>query len=304
MEKIGIKIFDSFTKERFTGNPAGVVTEADILTDREMQRIASEINAPTTGFCKKRQANEFDVRFFTPKQEIEMCGHVVIAISKALMDEKRVLHGNSSKIAIRYFTKAGLVPVDVSYDTEGSPYFMMDLKTPSFKEPDVTISELAKLLGIPSDLIEQELPLEMALGALRHLFIAVKGVNGVRELKPDFTALAELSETLGLDSINVFTLETVNKKFDVHSRDFCSGIGHDEEAASGTTNGALSCYLIKNRLIPLEKKEPLVIMAEQGFEMGRPSIIRSEILVHDERIEKVQVGGTAVLSLEGNVFMG
>lgn len=90
MKRIKIKLMDAFTTERFEGNIAGVVTEADKLSYEEMQKIAFEINAPTTGFVLKKGQNEFEVKFFTPIREIDMCGHVVIGTFMVLAEEGKI----------------------------------------------------------------------------------------------------------------------------------------------------------------------------------------------------------------------
>lgn len=128
------------------------------------------------------------------------------------------------------------------------------------------------------------------------------GLDAIRGLVPDFERLASLSRRLGVQTVNAFTLETVDAAASIHSRDSSPAIGVDEEAGSGTTNSALSCYLIKHGLVRANAGESHVsILAEQGFEMGRPSRIRSQIKLVDDEIDEVWVGGTAVRVLTGSI---
>lgn len=305
MRKIKVKLFDSFTTKFFGGNIAGVVTEADNLSSVEMLKIASEINAPTTGYVLRKEINHFEVRFFTPSQEIDMCGHVVIGVFMALAEEGKIATKNSNVAYVKQYTKAGLMPVEVYFKNKKPVYVLMKQNQPLFKDLKLNLNKIANLLGIPTNFIETEYPIEWVSTALRHVFIPVKNLKALKELKPNFPALGELSKKINVETIDVFTRETVNSDYNVHSRDFCPGIGNPEEAASGTTNGALACYLLKNKVIlNIKDNGKILINAEQGFEMGRPSNIRSEIIVKDKEIIEVKVGGTAVCSLIGEIYLG
>lgn len=304
MKNIIVKLFDAFTDQVFCGNIAGVVTKADGLSNNEMQKIASELNAPTTGFVTTRGKNDFEVKFFTPTQEIDMCGHVVVGTFMALAEERKLDFEGYNRVDVKQHTRAGLIPIEVIYENNRPTYIMMCQNKPLFKDPQLNRTEIAKLMGISDQFMEENYPIEIAATALRHLFIPVKNLDIMGELKPDFPALAELSRKLNVETSNVFTLQTVNPGFQVHSRDFCPAIGNLEEAASGTTNGALSCYLIKNKAIPgIPRNGSIKIMAEQGYEMGRPSIIQSEIQLQDHEIKEVKVGGTAIRSLVGELVI-
>lgn len=233
-----------------------------------------------------------------------MCGHVVVGTFMALAEEGEVTAGDSDWIVLEQYTKAGSIPVEIRY-RNGKPIFIiMKQNNPLFKDPKLSTEEVSGLLGVIPASLEKDYPIEIVSTALRHLFVGVKSLDVMKSLKPDFSALGMLSKRLGVETIDVFTLETVDRDFDVHSRDFCPGIGNPEEAASGTTNGALSCYLIKNKVLSKIRKEgKMTILAEQGYEMGRPSSIRSEILIKNNEIKEVKVGGMAVCSLEGEILL-
>lgn len=293
---------NAFTTKKFGGNIAGVVTDANKLNSEEMQKIASKINVPTTGFVLKREKNEFEVRFFTPTQEIDMCGHVVVGTFVALAEEGKINVDNLDRVEVKQYTKVGLIPVEILYKNGKPNSVIMKQNRPIFKDPKLNRKEVSELLGVSEESLEKYYPIEIVSTALRHLFIPIKNLDIMKELKPNFSKLGDLSKKLGVETINVFTLKTVNPDFNVHSRDFCPGIGNPEEAASGTTNGALGCYLIKNKLLSkIGKNEKIIILAEQGYEMGKPSSIRTEITLKNNEIEEVKVGGTAICSLKGEI---
>lgn len=303
MKTVKIKLLDSFSETLFGGNVAGVVTEADGLNTEEMQKIASEINITTSGFVSTRGENEFRVRFFTPTQEVNMCGHVVVGVTTALAQEGKINRLKQDDATAKLYTNAGEIPVTVFFDGETPSYVLMQQNKPSFKSADVHIEEVARLLGITSEVVEKKYPIEIASTALRHLLVPIKNLGSVQNLKPNFNGLAELSHRLGVETVDVFTLETINRNSTVHSRDFCPGVGYPEASASGTTNGALSSYLIKNKIVSAKENDLVRITIEQGYEMGRPSNIKAEIKIEENKIEEVKIGGSAVLSLAGEIYL-
>jgi len=113
--KYNLYQIDSFTKEKLTGNPAGVITNADGLTDYEMQKIARELNNSETAFIFSSNSNEYDVhiRFFTPTNEVPICGHATIAAHYA-----RAIENGLSTSRVYHKTGAGILPVDIVEENE------------------------------------------------------------------------------------------------------------------------------------------------------------------------------------------
>ena len=110
VRKYNLYQIDSFTKEKFTGNPAGVITNADGLNDEEMQKIARELNNSETAFIFSSDSSEYDahIRFFTPRNEVPICGHATIAAHYA-----RAIENNLDTSRVFHKTGAGILPVDV-----------------------------------------------------------------------------------------------------------------------------------------------------------------------------------------------
>lgn len=304
MNMIRVSLFDAFTDRPFGGNIAGVVTDAGGLSDEQMAAIANELGAPTTGFAEAKGRNDFQLRFFTPSVEVDMCGHVVVGTCTALAEEGRVERGGSDRAEIRLQTRAGEVPVEISFGTGSRVEVTMTQRRPTFRDPEVQPETVAGLLGIGLSDLNLDYPMEIACTGLRHLFVPVKGLRELASLRPDFPSLAALSRQLEVDTVGVFTLETGDPRHTLRSRDLSPAIGNNEESASGTTNGALSCYLVKNGILPdVLDSGRHTVLAEQGYEMGRPSLIRCEIAVEAGRIEAVRVGGTARRALKGELHL-
>lgn len=314
MSEIDIALYDAFTERRFCGNTAGVVPEADTLTGRQMQCVATELNAATTGFVCGRDDAALELRFFTPTTEIAMCGHVVVGTLSCLVERGRIEVAADKPTQVELHTRAGVIVAELTRRANGGVFVFMRQNRPTYREATVERGDIAGILGVSPTAVSEHLPLEIVSTALRHLFVPLTGLDAIRELAPDFERLAALSRRLGVETINVFTLETVDAAARVHSRDFSPAIGVDEEAGSGTTNAALSCYLIKHGVIRSDARPSdgagmsdnlggsrVSILAEQGFEMGRPSRIRSQIRLADGEIDEVWVGGTAVRVLTGSM---
>lgn len=298
---VPIRLYDAFTDRRFGGNIAGVVYEAEKLDEQQMLNIATELKSPTTGFLSKRGQNTFGLRFFTPKFELTRCGHVMLGCTAALLDEGYV-SVDKEPITVTFDTKSGPAEVLVFPKSENDlALIMMKQTAPTFRSTNLTPKDLIRPLGIADDLFADEHPFEIVSTGLNHLFVPVKDRETMGKLIPDTYKLLSLSYHLGVETINVFTLDTENDGYQVHSRDFAPAYSDPEESASGTTNSALACYLVKNGIVTDQSKGKVVVQAEQGFEMRRPSFIRSEITLSGTDITEVWVGGTAVRTVEGKI---
>jgi trans-2,3-dihydro-3-hydroxyanthranilate isomerase len=300
MRTIDLQIFDAFTDSVFGGNIAGIVSNGGDLTDGEMQLVAREIGVPVTGFLVAASSTDFGVRFFTPSQEINMCGHAIIALGKRLLDEGKIKAAAGKQVAITLQTNSGVVPAQL--DLGGPlPLIMMGQQPPVFRSSTINVDELCRALGMAPDRLLSDYPLECASGALDHLFVPVRDLDSLAGLQPDFAAITSLSNKIGVMTIDVFTMQTLNPQATVHSRDFCPAAGINEAAGSGTTNSALFCYLTRNGLISAKDGQTLRITAEQGYEMGRPSQVQCEAIIESGDIRQLKVGGTAVMSIEGRI---
>ncbi len=291
--ELPLVIYDCFTDKRFGGNVGGVVLNAGALETEQMQKIAREINAAVTGFVTNQNGNEVSVRFFMPGAEIAMCGHVTVGLFSHLAKE-----GPSNSAISNYVMKAPAGDVQVSVDASDNspPNVMMQLSVPTQIPCSVDVAALAAALGVPERDIGSRAAVEVADAGLKHLFVHFETLAEVEALAPDFQALTDVSNENGVQTIACFSMETAEASNTLHIRDFCPAVGVDEVPASGTTNGALAGYLLRHAFIPNKSQR---ILAEQGAEIGRPSLVRCEIDVQDRQIKTLRVGGQAVASIKG-----
>ena len=293
-------IVDAFTDTLFGGNPAGVVIlekGADFPADEIMRKTAAELRYSETAFIKQTGDKEFNIRYFTPAAEVDLCGHATIGSFVALSDAKLVSFGNSYS----NHTLAGSLNIDVSKDT-----VLMDMGVPEainqITEPNA-LRELYEIMGI-SEENQGEIQLEGKTGTvlipemistgLPDIIMPVRDEQQLAALRPDFDALSKLSEKYQVVGVHAFTVNA--KDGAIHCRNFAPLYDIDEEAATGTSNGALTYYLYKNGLIA-HGAETLFI---QGEAMDRPSKIMSRLTVNGKEV-KIQVGGSAVILAEGEI---
>lgn len=284
-KELPIVIYDCFSSRRFGGNVGGIVLDAGTLETEQMQQIAREINAPVTGFVTGQNGNEVTARFFMPAAEIAMCGHVTVGLFTHL---SQGVPGHSD-----YVLKAQAGNVRVRVDAQN---VMMQLSPPSVVDCDVDMVALADALNVSVTAIGVRAPVDIADAGLKHLCVHLASLSEVQALSPDFQKLAEVSRANGVHTVACFSTQTQDAQNTLHLRDFCPALGADEVPASGTTNGALTGYLLRHGLIPMQSQ---TILAEQGSEIGRPSLICNQIEVTQDQISDLWVGGQAVSSIKG-----
>ena len=298
--QLPLKIYDCFTRTRFGGNVGGIVLEAGALDDAQMQAIALEINAPVTGFVTGLNERELRIRFFMPTAEIPMCGHVTVGLYTYLYEQGLAGDGGAQPPLMK--TGAGDIRVSITSTPENGISVMMGLAPATIEECKIDRSIIAKALRIDEAEINPDLPVEIGFTGLRHLFVPISKLETFNKMDPDFPALSSLSNQVSVSTIAPFSLETMNPQNTLHCRDFCPAVGTDEVPGSGTTNSALAGYLVRNGLVePADQDATLHVLAEQGSELGRPSIIQTGIVFNNGEFSQIRVGGNAVLSIDGFV---
>lgn len=304
MNKLKVYQVDAFTRQSFGGNPAGVVTEVSKISEEEMQKIAREMNCSETAFVlpATNSKADFKVRFFTPSEEVDLCGHATIATFHVLYEEGKINLDCKEKLVFQE-TKAGVLPVYLIASNDGKlDRVIMGQTMPKIIKISDEISQVAELLGLEvADLELNNLPLQIVSTGLPDMMVPVKNLDTLKKASPDFTRLRKYQKEKGFISIHAFTFETENPDSYIHTRDFAPSVDINEESATGTANGALAAYLVENKAVSLEE-EKVVMKIEQGYIMDRPSEIVAEILHDNGEIREVRVGGSAVIVMKGIVM--
>ncbi len=283
--KIKIYLLNAFAKTKHGGNPAGVVLDTNALSTKDMQNIATKINFSETAFLEKSNTYDFKLRFFTPNKEIDLCGHATIATFHLLLDKKIISTGNYS-----LETKAGVFHIQCFKDKT----VYMEQSSPTFFEK-LDKKEIATTLNIEPFEISDCLPVQIVSTGIKDILVPIKSLKTLLNIKPKFDKILEISKKYEVIGYHLFTLETIENSTS-HCRNFAPLYGILEEAATGTSTGALSCYLYRYNLV--EANDNLTF--EQGYAMEKPSKISSNFYFN-ENILKVRVGGKAILLNEDEI---
>lgn len=264
----------AFPKTTYGGNKAGVVLDASGLSEDEMQEIAHDVGYSETAFVTTGKETDFHVRFFTPTSEVDLCGHATIATYNLLRDTKQIKVGFFTQE-----TKAGILKLDVRDDV-----VYMEQAKPSFYDT-LDPSEVAPCFN-QSNIVDTRYPIQVVSTGMKEIFVPVKSVELLHELTPNIDAIIALSKQYGVIGIHAFALDD---EVDAYGRNFAPVVGIDEESATGTSNGALSCYLYKY----VVQKENYIL--RQGYSMKEPSEIVTTLQLEQGIIDTVWVGGTATI---------
>lgn len=289
---------DSFTKNRFHGNPAGVVANADGLTEIQMQQIARELNNSETAFIFSSSSPEYDVevRFFTPTTEVPLCGHATIAAHYV-----RAIEGGLSGRFIQK-TKAGLLPVDIVKD--GDDYSIIMTQAEPFVsepfDPDV-VSSITEALGITPDELRDDCPVAIASAGHSKIMVGIKDLNVLHALQPNDAALTEISRRVGCNGYYVFTLHP-DEQILVHGRMFAPAIGIKEDPVTGNANGPLGIYMVHFGICSgLQQNDCFDFEIMQGEAIHRDGGMKVHVTKGNGKPERVQITGNAVVAFKTEI---
>lgn len=280
-------IVDAFSQSLFGGNPAGVVLTEAALSESYMRYLAAELRYSETAFVQYI-GNAYSVRYFTPTDEVSLCGHATIAAFTALRHAGFVNPGSTCEIK----TSAGLIKVDVLSDS-----VWMDLTTPVSLSRIGTrdLGALYGTLGLSvSDMPLRLLP-EIVSSGLPDIMLAVNDRETLNDIIPDFKAISDVSLKHNVVGIHAFALGSDGVC--AYCRNFAPIYGINEEVATGTSNGALTYYLYQHGLLEPDTVNRFV----QGEAMRRPSSVLTKLTQHGDA-PAVRVGGTGAILSCGELF--
>ncbi|OVE70255.1 hypothetical protein CCS79_04400 [Clostridium diolis] len=291
---------DSFTKEKFTGNPAGVISNADGLTDYEMQKIARELNNSETAFIFSSNSNEYDVqvRFFTPISEVPICGHATIAAHYV-----RAIENELETSRIYHKTGAGILPVDIIKENNDYKIIMTQGKIEFGKIIDgINKEELLKALKIKESDLLDDYKIQIVSTGHSKVMICIKSIETLNTLQPDYSALSKLSEIIKCNGYYIFTADSKESDILIHGRMFAPSIGINEDPVTGNANGPLGAYLVHHNLVK-HNNSLFRFKAKQGEAINRPGIIEVEVKIEDNEPIEAKVSGNAVIIFKSELLL-
>ena len=286
MDRRRALLVDAFTTEPLSGNVAGVVPDADGLDAEQMRAIAAELGASETAFVCSSPSADRRIRYFTPTEEIDLCGHATIAAHAHLSAERAIEPGTHT-----LETNVGTLDIDVGELGE----VWMTQPTSTVRPLDVEYDHVADLLGVDVAALRdvgEDLPIALASTGLPFVVVPVNFLEHLSGVSPDFDAIDEFAAEYDAAGIYAFTFDTLDGESTLHARCFAPGVGIPEDPATGTASGACGAYL---RQMGAFDSVPDELRFEQGHFVDRPSHVRVRVADH------IQVGGRAVTSLDGTL---
>jgi trans-2,3-dihydro-3-hydroxyanthranilate isomerase len=287
---------DVFTDTRFAGNPLAVVLDAEGLETEAMQTIAREFNLSETVFVfpPAEASHRARLRIFTPGKELPFAGHPTVGTAVLLS----LVDGGRAPGDFVLGERVGPVRCRVRPAADDAGHAEFDLPRVPSRESDAgDRAAMAAALSLEaSDLEAGGWPVEVWSAGNPFTFVPLAGLDAARRCRVDLARFE--SAFRGPDSAFVFARETASAGRDFHARMFAPSFGMIEDPATGSAVAAFAGYLAAHgRYADGER----TVRVEQGFEMGRPSLIDLRMTLADGTLTAASIGGNAVLVAEGNL---
>ena len=298
MKRYKIYQIDSFTKELFKGNPAGVVLNADGLSEEQMQMIARELNNSETAYLFPPDGNDCDGvrRYFTPNTEVPICGHATIAAMYV-----KAIEGNLSSAVFRMRTKIGVLPFEIIKTPNDYKVVMTQGKI-EFETPfEGELKEkILKGLGLNENDLDDRCPIQTVSTGHSKVMIGIKNREKLNSLFPNFIALSELSKIINCNGYFVFTFDSDSKDILTYGRMFAPAIGINEDPVTGNANGPLGAYLVYHKLVDTSKSE-FCFKGKQGEAINRLGTIEVKVKIENNKPVMVEIAGEAAIVFKTEV---
>jgi PhzF family phenazine biosynthesis protein len=294
---IQVHQIDAFTRVKFTGNPAGVVLDADALSDAEMLAIARELNNADTAFILKADGPDHDlrVRFFTPRTEAAFVGHASVAAHYVLSG------AGSGPRRVRQRSRAGVVEVEIRGNDAQRRIAIRQSAPPLGREiNDRERLAVMDALALATPDLDLHCPVQVVGASSTRLMVGVRGAEQLRQLKPDFSRLTTLSAQLGAQGFFVFTLAPELPEVLTESRMFCPALGIAEDPVSGNAHGMLGVYLARHGLLGPAASQ-VRFAGGQGHHVNRPGRVEVELEYQDGAVAGVWIVGQATAIFETRI---
>ena len=288
MKNLPFYIVDVFAEKKFSGNQLAVFRNAEILNSDEMQQIAKEMNYSETTFILSDEQIDggFNVRIFTPNEEVPFAGHPTLGTAQIIRDE--IFNGNIGNVILNL--AIGQIPV--TFNSDG--YCWMKQIEPVFIQQHKPES-LAKILELDVNEIDDRFPIHEVSTGLPFFIVPLKKISSLKRAKINKENYFNYIKDTVAKGILIFCLETHEPHNDISVRVFVDCYGIPEDPATGSANGCLAGYLIKNRYFG---KDSIELRSEQGYEIGRPSLLLLKADQHESKIN-ILVGGKSIVVAKG-----
>jgi trans-2,3-dihydro-3-hydroxyanthranilate isomerase len=281
-------IVDVFAEKKYAGNQLAVVRGAAGLSNTEMQSIAAEMNYSETTFVLSDEERNggYDVRIFTPKEEVPFAGHPTLGT--AYVTRQEIIGNSVERVTLNL--KAGQIPV-----TFGNVLWMKQLP-PTFGDT-LDQARVSRVLSLEEADLDEQFPIQEVSTGLPCIVAPLKGLKALERCQVDRDGYYELISTAWAKAILVFSPEPYDKA-DLSVRFFADYYGVSEDPATGSANGCLAGYLVEHRYLDADSID---VRVEQGYEIGRPSLLYLRAEEKENEIN-VSVGGKVQMVAKGELL--
>jgi trans-2,3-dihydro-3-hydroxyanthranilate isomerase len=295
MSTYSFHIVDVFAERKYRGNQLAVVMNAKSLTTDQMQEIALEMNYSETTFILSPQSREggYDVRIFTPQEEVPFAGHPTLGT--AFIIQREILKKQVEQLLLNL--KVGQIPVDFTYRDQQPDLLWMTQNTPVFKKK-FSAHTIAQILNLNPDDIDQRFPVQEVSTGLPFIIAPLKTLAAVKKSAIDKVKFFQLIRNIESKAILVFSPECYDHANQLNVRVYVDYFGIPEDPATGSANGCLAGYLAKYKYFG---ENHIDVRVEQGMEINRPSLLFLKARqTPGETV--IQVGGKTVAVARGELL--
>ena len=290
---------DVFTRQPFAGNPLAVFSQAEGMSDAEMQMVAREMNLSETTFVlpPTKPGADYRVRIFTPATEVPYAGHPSIGTAWHLASAKRI-PARPPSTRVHQEVKAGVLPIDLEFDGTGNLALVHTTQAkPEFQAPVQDRARVAQALGLTSEDLHPGLPIQLVTTGLGWLLVPLRNADALDRVQPN-RSFFEGKDAVHYD-IYPFTLEPRPTGVVTEGRGF--PMREFEDPVTGSASGCLGAYLTRHGV--LKPRDGFVRFDHaQGRHLHRPGLVSIEVKVDaGGNPETVRVGGAAVEVLRGEL---
>ncbi|MBN1272213.1 MAG: PhzF family phenazine biosynthesis protein [Candidatus Aminicenantes bacterium] len=286
-------IVDVFAEDKYTGNQLAVFRNTEHLSEEEMLKIAQEMHFSETTFILSEEPHNggFDVRIFTPAREVPFAGHPTLGT--AYIIQSRIIKKPIDEVILNL--QIGQIPVTFSYSGGEANLLRMKQKAPVFGH--ILDKEIiADALNLKKKDLDDRFPVEEVSTGLSFIIVPLKTLTGVKWARINRDKFYKIIDKLESKAVLIFSPETYSPENNLNARVFADYYNVPEDPATGSANGCLAGYLVKNRYFG---KDSVDINVEQGYEIERPSLLRLQAEKTPDGID-VFVGGRVVPIAQGN----
>ena len=288
-------ILDVFAEEKYAGNQLAVVRDAALLSDDAMQRIAKEMNYSETTFILSDTPKDggYDVRIFTPEEEVPFAGHPTLGTAFVIRNE--IMSESAETVVLNL--KVGQISVTFGRSGDDRGMLWMKQNEPTFGQV-IEPAWIASILSLDESEIDDRFSVQEVSTGLPVLIVPLKSLDAAKRARIRHYEYFELIDQMQAKAVLVYSPETYGPENDLNVRVFCDYYGVPEDPATGSANGCLAGYLVKHRYFGSDRID---IRVEQGYEIARPSLLYLKAGQNQGRID-VSVGGKVVLIAKGQLL--